>query len=98
MRNLSSSYRRSSSRILGGRESSVSRKSKQGRSHRHDNDDEGGNKYLVNDVVAFEEFGKAQDVLKLFQFKDKNRSSDKLKQNVVVKIEVSLSFSWTELS
>ena len=47
--------------------------------------------YMVNTVVAFEEFGDSQEVLKLFEFKDKNRSSEQLKRNVVIKIQVSLN-------
>ena len=49
-------------------------------------------RYLENAVVAFEEFGDAPDVLKLYEFKDKRRSSEKLKKNVVIKIEVSEDF------
>ena len=52
------------------------------------------NEYLVNEVVAFEEFGEAQEVLKLFEFKDKVRTSEQLKRNVVIKIEVRLECSW----
>lgn len=45
-------------------------------------------RYLENAVVAFEEFGEAPGVLKLYEFKDKVRSAEKLKRNVVIKIEV----------
>jgi len=50
---------------------------------------EESSRYLENAVVAFEDFGEAQSVLKLYEFKDKARSSEKLKKNVVIKIEVS---------
>ena len=46
-------------------------------------------RYLENAVVAFEEFGEASTALKLYEFKDKIRTPEKLKKNVVVKIEVS---------
>ena len=49
-------------------------------------------RYLENAVVAFEEFGDAPGVFKLYEFKDKRRSSEKLKKNVVIKIEVSEDF------
>ncbi len=47
-------------------------------------------RYLENSVVAFDDFGEAQTALKLFEFRDKVRSGDKLKKNVVIKIEVRI--------
>ena len=46
-------------------------------------------RYLENSVVAFDEFGEAPTALKLYEFRDKVRSAEKLKRNVVIKIEVS---------
>jgi hypothetical protein len=77
------------------RDNSIPRKPKPSSSSRNAYKDSGKNKssassddYLVNDVVGFEEFGEAQDVLKLFQFKDKVRTNEELKRNVLIKIEV----------
>jgi hypothetical protein len=46
-------------------------------------------RYIENSVVAFEEFGEAPTSLKLYEFRDKIRTSEKLRKNVVIKIEVS---------
>ena len=46
-------------------------------------------RYIENAVIAFEEFGDAPGVLKCYEFKDKVRTSEKLKRNIVIKIEVS---------
>jgi NADPH:quinone reductase-like Zn-dependent oxidoreductase len=62
-----------------------------------DNDGDQGD-YLTNTVVAFEEFGESQEVLKLFEFKDKVRTSEQLKRNIVIKIEVSRHFSFTSFT
>lgn len=52
----------------------------------------GTSRYLENAVVAFEDFGEAQTALKLYEFRDKIRTPEKLKKNVVVQIEVSHLF------
>ncbi len=76
------------------RDNSIPRKPKPSSSSRHvykdSTKDKSGSSddYLVNDVVGFEEFGEAQDVLRLFQFKDKVRTNEELKRNVLIKIEV----------
>jgi hypothetical protein len=46
-------------------------------------------RYIENAVIAFEEFGDASGVLKCYEFKDKVRTSEKLRRNVLIKIEVS---------
>ena len=91
----SSPYTRThSSRSTSLRDNSIPRKPKPSSSSRHvykdSTKDKSGSSddYLVNDVVGFEEFGEAQDVLRLFQFKDKVRTNEELKRNVLIKIEV----------
>ncbi len=86
----SSSYKRSSSASRPRRDQSQLRQSKYSSSHRDKNTDARDDGYLVNSVVAFEEFGEAQDVMKLFEFKDKKRTSEQLKRNVLIKIEVCI--------
>ncbi len=49
----------------------------------------GESRYLDNAVVAYEEFGEAQSVLKLYEFRDKRRTAEKLGKSVLIKIEVS---------
>jgi len=74
------------------RSNSLLRKSKYGNTSNRYNDEEDDDhldEYLRNKVVAFEDFGDAQDVLKLFEFKDKIRSTQQLRRNVVIKIEAS---------
>ena len=90
MVNSSSNYKRSSSTSRPRRDKSTVRKSRNSSSKRIVTDDEDDD-YLINEVVAFEEFGEAQEVMKLFQFKDKKRTTEQLKRNVVIKIEVSAS-------
>lgn len=75
----SSSRRRGTSSIRSGKYSSSSKKYLEDTPSR----------YIENAVVAFEEFGEAQSALKLYEFRDKIRSREKLKRNVVIKIEVS---------
>lgn len=58
------------------------------RSGRFSGKKQSSSRYLENAVVAFEEFGEAPGVLKLYEFRDKIRSAEKLKRNVVIKIEV----------
>ena len=43
---------------------------------------------IENAVVAFETFGEAQTVLRLFEFKDQIRDEFELKSNALIKIEV----------
>lgn len=49
---------------------------------------ESTSRYLENAVAAIEEFGEVS-ALKLYNFKDKRRTPEKLKRNVVIQIEVS---------
>jgi hypothetical protein len=49
---------------------------------------ESTSRYLENAVAAIEEFGEVS-AMKLYNFKDKRRAPEKLKRNVVIKIEVS---------
>lgn len=85
---------RSMSKTTSVRDNSIPRKPKPSSSSRHTYKDStkdisgSGDDYLVNDVVGFEGFGEAQDVLKLFQFKDKVRTNEELKRNILIKIEV----------
>jgi hypothetical protein len=76
------------------RSTSVSSRSvlRSGKFSGHERAPSSSSRYLENAVVAFEEFGDAPGVLKLYEFKDKRRSSEKLKKNVVIKIEVSEDF------
>lgn len=70
------------------RSSSVLRSGKYSKSSTRESISSGASRYLENAVVAFEEFGEAQSVLKLYEFKDKKRTSEKLKRSVLVEIEV----------
>ena len=72
------------------RDNSALRKPKHSAARQSDHEEREGQDYLTNTVVAFEEFGEAQEVLKLYEFKDKIRNSDELKRNVVIQVEVSI--------
>jgi hypothetical protein len=43
---------------------------------------------VVNVVVAFEEYGEAQAVMRLFEFREKTKTPAELGANCLVKIEV----------
>ena len=70
------------------RSSSVLRSGKYSKSSTRESTSSGLSSDLDNSVVAVEEFGEAQSVLKLYEFKDKKRTSEKLKKSVLVEIEV----------
>lgn len=81
--------RRDRSITRNKRDQSVPRKPKYG-ARQSRREEKEGQDYLTNTVVAFEEFGEAQEVLKLYEFKDKIRNADELKRNVVIQVEVSI--------
>lgn len=47
---------------------------------------------IENNSVVFEKFGEAQQVLQLHQYKERMKNKRELRNNVVVKVEVSNSF------